>query len=80
MDNNNVNFDDFLKDKEHFLLRFKKYTKRKIFKIINVTLKQDSLSLFGVSVICFLELMQLLSYSFHSLVYEYIYYSLKVLG
>jgi hypothetical protein len=44
--------------------KFFKSLKKKTFKVFNIILKYDEISKFGVFVICFIELLQLLSFSF----------------
>ena len=75
MDNfqNNSN-DDFSRKKSSWLTESIDYFKEKIFQVVHITLKYDSISFFTICIICFVELMQLMTYPFNEIVTFYIYY------
>ena len=59
---------DFFQIKNSFLSSFINYFKEKIFLVTHATLKLDSISYFSIFIICLIELQQLMTYPFNSIV------------
>jgi hypothetical protein len=68
MDNHGLSNDDFFGKKTNWFREIIDFFKEKIFLVIHVTLKYDSMSFFTVCILSFVELMQLMTYPFSEIV------------
>ena len=70
MDNNYkaISKEDYLNQNNSWFSQFIEFLKEKIFNVMHITLTYDSISFFSLCILCFVELMQLMTFPFNSLV------------
>ena len=61
-----ISNDDIFNNKKSRLNEFGDFFKIKIFQVVHITLKYDNISLYIIYILCFVELMQLMTFPFHT--------------